>query len=61
MARQEFTPTPSQIRQECERIRSGWSEDTLWKRSGQEHYRHWAPPTVQMPRTHELIDAITDP
>ena len=61
MARQEFTPTPSQIRQECERIRSGWSEDTLWKRSGQEHHRHWMPPTVQMPRTHELIDAITDP
>ena len=47
MARQEYTPTPTEIRRECERIRSNWSEDTLWKRSGQEHCRHWMPPMVQ--------------
>ena len=61
MARQEYTPTPTEIRRECERIRSEWSEDTLWKRSGLEHCRHWMPPTVHMPRTHELIETITDP
>ncbi|MFP6769386.1 MAG: hypothetical protein VB859_14520 [Planctomycetaceae bacterium] len=61
MARQEYTPTPAEIRRECARIRSEWSEDTLWKRSGLEEFRHWMPPTVQMPRSHELIDAITDP
>ncbi|HAB14714.1 MAG TPA: hypothetical protein DCE47_23770 [Planctomycetaceae bacterium] len=61
MARQQYTPTPTEIRRECERIRSEWSEDTLWKRSGLEHCRHWMPPTVHMPRTHELIETITDP
>jgi hypothetical protein len=61
MARQEYTPTPTEIRRECERIRSNWSEDTLWKRAGLEHCRHWMPPTVHMPRTHELIETITDP
>ena len=61
MARQEYTPTPSEIRHACERIRSGWSEDTLWKRSGLEHCRHWMPPMVRMPQTHELVETITDP
>ena len=61
MARQQYTPSPTEIRRECERIRSEWSEDTLWKRSGLEHCRHWMPPTVHMPRTHELIETITDP
>ena len=61
MARQEFTPTPAEIRRECERIRSEWSEDTLWKRSGLEQYRHWMPPMVHMPQTHELVATITDP
>ena len=61
LARQQYTPTPTEIRRECERIRSEWSEDTLWKRSGLEHCRHWMPPTVHMPRTHELIETITDP
>jgi|TARA_B100000809_G_scaffold65048_1_gene61722 hypothetical protein len=61
MARQEFTPSPSEIRHECERIRSEWSEDMLWKRSGLEHVRHWMPPIVHIPRTHELIETITDP
>ena len=61
MARQEYPPPPTEIRRECARIRSEWSEDTLWKRSGLEHCRHWMPPTVHMPRTHELIETITDP
>ena len=61
MARQEYTPTPAEIRRERERIRTEWSEETLWKRSGLSEYRHWLPPTVHHPTGNELIDALTDP
>jgi hypothetical protein len=32
--RPEYLPSPNQIREECRRIRDGWSERDHWKRAG---------------------------
>lgn len=32
--RPDYLPSPNQIRDECRRIREGWSEDEHWKRAG---------------------------
>jgi hypothetical protein len=30
----DYLPSPKQIREECRRIRQGWSEDEHWRRAG---------------------------
>ena len=40
-----YTPTPEEIRQQCEEIRKDWDEDRLKQ---QERFRHWQVPTSEI-------------
>ena len=40
-----YTPTPEEIRQQCEEIRKDWDEDRLKQ---QERFRHWQVPASEI-------------
>lgn len=48
----DYCPTPEQIRAECARIQSGWSERERWRRAGHSSGRapRWQPPQTAMPQ-----------
>ena len=56
-----YTPTPAEIRAECERIQAGWSERERDIRAGlmtseDQTLPHWTPPAVRTGESrHELL------
>ena len=48
----DYLPTPKQIREECRRIRAGWSEDEHWRRAGY----HFGKPVWEVRRYHTPQD-----
>jgi|TARA_R110000824_G_scaffold124248_5_gene282534 hypothetical protein len=48
---QRYVPTPEQIAEECEKIRSEWSEDR-WKR--QRETKDWEVPVIEVRTVSDL-------
>ena len=42
-------PTPEEIKDACEKIQEGWSEQDRKKRAGQVDNGGWTPPEVKSP------------
>ena len=50
--RERYVPTPDEIREECARIREGWSKERWAKQSGP---KPWHPPVIDMSNKKEVI------